>query len=570
MSKPNRTIIIFDTTLRDGEQTPGVNMTIEDKLEIARQLARLKVDVIEAGFPITSPGDFEAVRAIASEIKGPVICGLARTNDEDIIKAWEAVKPASPRARIHTFVATSDVHMQYKLKKSPDEVLAMTKSAVTLARRFTPDVEFSAEDATRSDPEFLARVFTVAVESGATTINIPDTVGYTAPREFAELIRFLKARVPGLEGVTLSVHCHDDLGMAVANSLAAVQEGVNQIECTVNGIGERAGNTSLEEVVMALVTRKDLYGCTVRTATEQIYRTSRLVSAITGIPVQPNKAIVGANAFAHQSGIHQDGVLKERTTYEIMRPESIGLSSSRIVLGKVSGRHAFRKKLEEMGYSLDEKELDRLFRQFKALADRKKDISERDVEALVEEHVFRPREYFRLDYYHVTSGNTTVPTATVRLAMPLEEPAQVSGAAAAAEALSSAGRDAAPAAEVAGEERGPEPAPKAESPATAAREVVVEEAASGDGPVDALFKAIERAAGIKCKLTDYSLKAVTSGKDALGEANLKIERKGKVFAGRGVSVDVIEASARAYVSALNRLYIEGVRPGANGAINEGD
>lgn len=569
MSKPNRTIIIFDTTLRDGEQTPGVNMTIEDKLEIARQLARLRVDVIEAGFPITSPGDFEAVRAIASEIRGPVICGLARTNDEDIIKAWEAVKPASPRARIHTFVATSDVHMQYKLKKSPDEVLAMTKAAVTLARRFTPDVEFSAEDATRSDPEFLARVFGVAVESGATTINIPDTVGYTAPREFAELIRFLKARVRGLEGVTLSVHCHDDLGMAVANSLAAIQEGVNQIECTVNGLGERAGNTSLEEVVMALVTRRDLYGCTVRTATEQIYRTSRLVSAITGIPVQPNKAIVGANAFAHQSGIHQDGVLKERTTYEIMKPESIGLSSSRIVLGKVSGRHAFRKKLEEMGYSLNEKELDRLFRQFKALADRKKDISDKDVEALVEEHVFRPREYFRLDYYHVTSGNTTIPTATVRLAMPLEESAPFSEGAAAV-APSSAGRDAADAGEVADDERGAEIAPKAESPATAAREVVVEEAASGDGPVDALFKAIERAAGIKCKLMDYSLKAVTSGKDALGEANLKIERKGKVFAGRGVSVDVIEASARAYVSALNRLYIEGVRPGANGATSEGE
>lgn len=491
----------FDTTLRDGEQTPGVNLTAREKLEIARQLARLRVDVIEAGFPVTSPGDFEAVRQIAEKVRGPVIAALARANRVDIERAWEAVKPAE-KPRIHTFIATSPIHMQYKLRKTPEEVLKAAYEAVAFAKQLCDDVEFSAEDATRSDPDFLCQVFKAAIEAGATVINVPDTVGYTTPAEFKKLLRYIKEHTPGIDKVTLSVHCHNDLGLAVANSLAAVEEGVTQVECTINGIGERAGNTSLEEVAMALYVRKDQYHKTFQLDTTQIYKTSKLVSALTGIYVQPNKAIVGANAFAHQSGIHQDGVLKERTTYEIMNPQTIGLPSNRIVLGKVSGRHAFREKLKEMGYEPTEEELEKLFQEFKQLCDRKKEVTDDDLQALLENQLKSVPEEVKLEYFHVTSGNNTVPTATIR--------------------ISQAGK-------------------------------VVQEAASGDGPVDALFNAIDRATGFNCHLVEYSLKAVTSGKDALGEVNLKLQFQDKVYVGRGISTDVIEASVRAYMNALNRV-----------------
>lgn len=497
-------IIVFDTTLRDGEQTPGVNLSATEKLEIARQLARLGVDVIEAGFPVTSQGDMKAVAAIAENVEGPVIAGLARTNPIDIEKAWEAVKYAK-KPRIHTFIATSEVHMKYKLRKNPEEVVAMTRDAVSLARSLCQDVEFSAEDATRSDPEFLYRVFEEAIAAGATTINVPDTVGYTTPNEFRSLISGIKKNVRGIERVVISVHCHDDLGLAVANSLAAIEMGATQVECTINGIGERAGNTALEEVVMALKTRRDHFESTTNVVTEQIYRTSRLVSGLTGMVVQHNKAIIGSNAFAHQSGIHQDGVLKKRSTYEIMTPESIGLPASRIVMGKVSGRHAFQKRLEELGYSVTSEEVDRLFLKFKEMADRKKDISDRDIEAIVENTLYAVPEEFSLIYHHVSSGNQTVPTATVRVAK---------------------------------------------------GEAVMEEASSGEGPVDAVFKAIDRITNFGPTLVDYSLKAVTSGKDALGEATLKVEYCGNIYGGRGVSTDVIEASAKAYLTAMNRIAYE--------------
>jgi len=501
----NIPVKIFDTTLRDGEQSPGVSLTPEEKLEIARQLARMKVDIIEAGFPITSPGDFQAVKLIAEKVKGPVIAALARAQKLDIDRAWEAVKGAE-RPRIHTFIATSEVHMKYKLRKTPEEVLRSAVEAVRYAARYTPDVEFSAEDATRSDPEFLYRVFAAVIEAGATTVNIPDTVGYTTPGEFYQLITGIRANVPGIETVALSVHCHNDLGLAVANSLAAIEAGVSQVEGTINGIGERAGNTALEELIMALLTRRSHYRRQVNIVTEQIYRTSRLVSSLTGMPVQPNKAIVGANAFAHEAGIHQDGVLKERSTYEIMRPESIGLPSNRLVLGKHSGRHAFRDHLERLGLHLEEEELNRVFARFKDLADKKKEVTDQDIEALVQDEVFTVPETYRLESFHVLSGNATVPTATVRL--------------------------------LHGDQ-------------------VIQEAATGDGAVDAVFKAMDRATGLTLRLAEYSLKAVTSGKDALGEVILRVERDGQYHAGRGVSTDVIEASARAYLNAINRVLAQG-------------
>lgn len=494
-------IIIFDTTLRDGEQSPGVSLSVGEKLEIARQLARLRVDVIEAGFPITSPGDFEAVRTVAREVRGPVIAGLARANQIDIDRAWEAVREAES-ARIHTFIATSPIHMQYKLRKTPDEVLESAVAAVRYARRYTSDVEFSAEDATRSDPAFLYRVFAAVIEAGATTINIPDTVGYTTPAEFAALITGIRENVPGAQKVVLSVHCHNDLGLAVANSLAAIQAGVRQVECTVNGIGERAGNTALEEVVMALNTRADAYGPRSGVATEQISRTSRLVSSLTGMAVQPNKAIVGANAFAHESGIHQDGVLKHRSTYEIMRPQDIGLATNRLVMGKHSGRHAFREKLAEMGYNPTDDELDRLFARFKELADRKKELSDRDIEALVDEGLHRIPEIWTLDSFQVSSGNRAIPTATVGLWREGME---------------------------------------------------YREAACGDGPVDAAYRAIDRATGLECRLAEYSIRAVTGGQDALGEVLVRLEHAGQSYRGRGVSTDIIEASVKAYLNAINKI-----------------
>jgi 2-isopropylmalate synthase len=499
--KSRRPVIIFDTTLRDGEQSPGVSLTVAEKLEIARQLARLRVDVIEAGFPITSPGDFAAVKAIAAEVKGPVICALARAARADIERAWEAVAEAE-KPRIHTFIATSPIHMKYKLRKTPAEVLKAAVAAVELAKSFTPDVEFSAEDATRSDPEFLVEIFSAVIAAGATTINVPDTVGYTTPEEFFRLITFLREKVAGADKVTFSVHCHNDLGLAVANSLAAVAAGADQVECTINGIGERAGNASLEEVVMALKTRADQYGRTSSVYTPEISRTSLLVERLTGMPVQPNKAVVGANAFAHESGIHQDGVLKERTTYEIMRPEDIGLASNRLVLGKHSGRHAFRERLAALGYNLSDEELERAFTRFKEVADRKKEITERDLEAIVQAELPVEAGELALESFQVTSGNQTVPMAQVSVIFR-------------------------------GERR--------------------TEAATGNGPVHAVYQALNRAVGISPELREYSLKAVTAGGDALGEATVRLEWEGESYTGRGLAPDVVEASARAYAAALNKL-----------------
>ena len=494
-------VYIFDTTLRDGEQTPGVSLNVEEKLEIARQLARLQVDVIEAGFPVASPGDFAATKAIAAEIKGPVIAALARATARDIEQAAAALQQA-PKPLIHTFIATSPIHMEYKLRKKPEEVLKMAEEAVRCARGFAPDVEFSAEDATRSDWAFLAEVLSAAIEAGATRINIPDTVGYATPGEYRKLIGYLKEKVRGIEHSRVSVHCHNDLGMAVANSLAALEAGANQVECTINGLGERAGNASLEEIVMALATRQDIYGLQTSIRTEQIYRTSRLVSSLTGVPVQPNKAIIGENAFAHEAGIHQDGFLKARSTYEIMTPQSVGLPQSRLVLGKHSGRHAFRERLRELGYILTDQDLEKAFQRFIDLADKKKEVSDRDLEALLKEELITIPESFTLDYLHVSSGNRTVPTATVRL--------------------------------VWGEKH-------------------LEEAACGSGPLDAVYRAIDRASGLMVQLESYSLQAVTGGKDALGEVTVRITANGSGYIGRGVSTDIIEASAKAYVHALNKL-----------------
>jgi len=495
-------IIIFDTTLRDGEQSPGASLNINEKLEIAAALARLRVDVIEAGFPVSSPEQFESVRLIAGKIKGVVITGLARVMQKDIDQAALALKKAG-RPRIHVFVGTSPIHMKYQLRMTENEVFSRAVWAVKYCRRFTDDVEFSPMDATRSKRDFLFRVVEGAIKAGANVVNIPDTVGYTTPDEFAALISDIKANIPGAARAVISVHCHNDLGLAVANSLAAVKAGAGQIECSVNGIGERAGNTSLEEVVMAVKTRKDFFGKTVGVKTEEIYRTSRLVSALTGIPVQPNKAIVGANAFAHESGIHQDGVLKKSSTFEIMSPRTIGLKSGRIVLGKHSGRHAFMKKLRELGCAVRGAEFEKAFTSFKNLADKKKEVFDEDVEALIEEHVKESPQAFRLEYIQVTTGNNTVPTATVRI--------KTKGA-------------------------------------------TVQEASCGDGPVDAAYKAIDRITKISAGLVDYSLKAVTRGKDALGEVSVKIaDRKGRIMSGRGISTDIIEASALAYLNALNRL-----------------
>ncbi len=505
-------ILVFDTTLRDGEQSPGVNLNVEEKLQIAAELARLKVDVIEAGFPVASPGDFAAVEAVACEIEGPVIAALARTTEKDIDKAWEAVRYAR-RPRIHTFIATSPVHMSRKLRRRPDEVLGMAVEAVGHAKSLVEDVEFSAEDAARSDRGFLCEVFSAVIEAGATVVNIPDTVGYSTPWEFGELVSYARAHTPGADKAIISVHCHNDLGLAVANSLAAVRAGATQVECTINGLGERAGNAALEEIVMALKTRQDSFGVLLGVDTRGIYRASRLVSTLTGVPVQPNKAVVGDNAFAHESGIHQDGVLKERTTYEIMTPESVGLAKSRLVLGKHSGRHAFRERLEELGYSLSQEEIEGAFARFIELADRKKQVSDRDIEAIIEDQLAPVPATFALDYLHVTSGNTTVPTATVRV--------------------------------------------------RAAENSVVEEAAAcGDGPVEAVYRAIDGATKIRTQLTSYSLHAVTGGKDALAEATVRVKDDGNMYVGRGTSTDVIEASARAYLQAINKMVRVRQAPGS--------
>ncbi|MEW6307511.1 MAG: 2-isopropylmalate synthase [Bacillota bacterium] len=500
MHAPTDKLIIFDTTLRDGEQSPGVSLSVREKLEIARLLARMGVDVIEAGFPVTSPGDFAAVAEIARSVQGPIIAALARTTAGDIDAAWQTVREAR-RPRIHTFISTSPVHMEHMLKRTPAQVLRMAVEAVLLARAYTADVEFSAQDATRSDPGFLRELFTAVIEAGATTINVPDTVGYTTPAEFRRLLEGLRADVPNLAQATLSVHCHDDLGLATANSLAALEAGARQVECTINGIGERAGNTALEEVVMAVKTRPDHFGLATGIDTTCIHRASRLVASLSGLRVQPNKAVVGANAFAHEAGIHQDGVLKERSTYEIMRPEDVGLVGGRLVLGKHSGRHAFRRHLAEAGYNLGDAELTRAFARFKELADRKGQLTDDDILALVEEEILPAPDLFKLQDFQVTSGNLVISTATVRLARNGQE---------------------------------------------------LSEAAVGEGPVDALYKAIDRAVGKAHRLLNYSLQAVTGGKDALGVVSVRVEDGCGAHSGRGVSLDILEASARAYLAAVNK------------------
>jgi 2-isopropylmalate synthase len=493
---------IFDTTLRDGEQSPGATLNVDEKLEIAYQLERLGVDVIEAGFPITSPGDFEAVSLIARQIKNCTVCGLARGVEADIDRAWEAVRHAqSPR--IHVFISSSDIHLMHQMRKSRDEVLEMTRAMVSRARRYLSDVEFSPMDASRTQPEYLHEMLRIAIEAGATTLNIPDTVGYAYPEEYAALIRGILENVPGADRTIISVHCHDDLGLAVANSLAAVKAGARQIECTINGIGERAGNTSLEEVVMALRTRRDVFGVDTRVDTTQIYRTSRLVSSRTGMVVQPNKAIVGANAFAHMSGIHQDGVLKERTTFEIIDPKDVGLGESQLVLGKLSGRHGFKQRLEELGYHLSPEDLNRAFLSFKKLADKKRDITDRDLEALVSHEMRIVEEAYRLEHVQVVCGDHTVPTATVKMITP-------DGS-------------------------------------------VVTETSTGTGPVDACYKAIDKVVGVSVKLNEYVVQAVTAGIDALGEVTVRVQHEGRVYSGHAANTDVVVASARAYVNALNRL-----------------
>lgn len=498
-------VYIFDTTLRDGEQSPGVSLNKGEKLEIARQLAALNVDVIEAGFPIASPGDFAAVSEIARQVKGPVIAGLARASFADIDRAWEALRQAeSPR--IHTFIATSDIHLKYKLKKTREEVLEQAEAAVRHARKYTSDVEFSAEDASRSDLDYLCQVIRAVIAAGAKVINIPDTVGYAVPQEFGEFIRQICLRVEDIDKVILSVHCHNDLGMAVANSLAAVENGAQQVECAVNGLGERAGNASLEEIVMALYTKKAYYNCETAIKYNEIHRTSRMVSSLSGIPVQPNKAIVGKNAFLHASGIHQDGVLKERLTYEIMNPELIGITQSNLTLGKLSGRHALKERLAELGYLLSDEELEKAFVRFKDLADRKKEITDLDLEAIVKNEVKTSEEFYRLSYLHISSGTSVVPTATV--------------------GLKRNGNS-------------------------------WEEAACGDGPVDAAYKAIDKILGIQnLTLSEYSLNAITGGKDALGEVTVRVEYGERIFVGRGVSTDVIEASVKAYLNAVNKVIHE--------------
>jgi 2-isopropylmalate synthase len=495
-------IIIFDTTLRDGEQAPGASLTHQQKLEVAFQLEKLGVDIIEAGFPIASPGDFKAVSEISKAIKKPVICGLARCLKPDIESAAGALQSAK-RPRIHLFLATSKIHLQYKFKKAEDEILAIAKEAVKLGRRLCDDIEFSPEDATRSERGFLFRVIETAIDEGARTINIPDTVGYSYPQEIFTLISAIKNNVPNINKAVIAIHCHDDLGLASANSISAVLAGARQVHCTINGIGERAGNASLEEVVMALKTRKDIFG-EFYTAinTREIFRTSRLVSNLTNFVVPPNKAIVGRNAFSHESGIHQDAVLKNKITYEIMDPKDVGISSSQLILGKHSGRHAFRERLKALGFHLEDTQLNKAFVRFKEVADKKKDIFDDDLRTIVEDEISVLEPLWQLNSFEVTSGTKIKPEAKVVL---IKKSKNISGI------------------------------------------------SSGDGPVDACFKAIDRITGYKAKLEDFRLEAVTSGKDALGQVSLKLKIKDAVISGRGASTDIIEAAIRAYLDAVNKL-----------------
>jgi len=497
-------IYLFDTTLRDGEQSPGVSLNADEKLEIAQQLARLGVDIIEAGFPIASPGDFAAVKRIAEQVRGPVIAGLCRAVRTDIDRTWEALKDAeSPR--IHTFLATSDIHLKHKLQKTREEALQQAVDAVKHAKKYCSNVEFSAEDAFRSDMDYLVQVVEKVIDAGATVVNLPDTVGYAIPEEYGEFIKTIVTRVPNIDRAVIGVHCHDDLGLAVANSLAGVANGARQVECAVNGIGERAGNAALEEIIMALYTRNSFFNKQIKVDYSEIYRTSRLVSSLTGMQVQSNKAIVGKNAFIHESGIHQDGVLKERSTYEIMSPELIGIYRSNLVLGKHSGRHAFKEQLAQLGYSLSDEELAKAFISFKEIADKKKEITNDDLEALVKDQVMGIPERFTLTYLHISSGTSIVPTATVKLTID---------------------------------------------------DMSFEAAATGDGPVDAACHAVDKITDIYGKMHEYKLHAVSSGKDALGEVISRIEINGKLYNGRGLSTDIIEASVKSYINAINKYYFE--------------
>jgi 2-isopropylmalate synthase len=517
----NKRIIIFDTTLRDGEQCPGASMNLREKLEIARQLARLKVDVIEAGFPVISDGDFSSVQSIAREVKGPIICGLARCVPRDIEAAGKAIKPAGARGRIHIFLATSKIHREFKLNKAKDEILRLAVDGIKQARSFVKDVEFSPEDASRTERDFLVEVCHAAIAAGATTINIPDTVGWAIPEEYGALIKHLHDSVPEFQSgrAIISVHCHNDLGLAVANSLAAVANGASQVECTVNGIGERAGNAAMEEIVMALQTRRDFLGkfdCNLNT--REIVKSSRLVSRLSGLVVQRSKAIVGENAFAHSSGIHQDGILKKRETYEIMDPQTIGWGKTELPLTKHSGRAAVAIRLKHLGFKMSEADVAAIFARFKEIGDKKKFVYDDDLATLVEGQISEVPETWSLEYLSVTSGTRTVPTATVRLQ------------------------------NLSGKKTGPSQ---------------VQDAGIGDGPVDAALKAIDRLTHTKGKLMDYSLRAVSQGKDALGEVTVKVDfGRGGLVTGKGASTDVIEASARAYLNAVNRFLCDSPRPAA--------
>jgi len=494
-------VIIFDTTLRDGEQSPGASMNTAEKLRLARQLEKLGVDVMEAGFPAASKGDFEAVKLISEKIRNVEVAALARTSKGDIDRAWGAVKDAA-NPRIHTFIATSDIHLKHKLRMTREQVIETAVDAVRYAKTFTDNVEFSAEDGSRSDWDFLCQIYGAAIEAGATTLNLPDTVGYAMPDEFAQLVTYLRENTPDIDKAIISTHCHNDLGLATANTLAGIKAGARQAEVTINGIGERAGNTSLEEVVMSLYTRKDLLGLTTSINTEEIHPTSRLVSMVSGIVVQPNKAIVGANAFAHEAGIHQDGVLKNKMTYEIMEPQTVGLDTNRLVLGKHSGRHAFKDKLSELGYELIQEELDRLFEKFKELADKRKELLDEDIEALVAEEILRVPDTYELDYLNVVSGTVTVPTATVKLKI-----------------------------------RGKE----------------VQKAGFGVGPIDAAFNTIAKMTGSKSRLIRFTVSAITGGMDAQGEVTVRLKEDGLVALGKGTDPDIITASAKAFINGLNRL-----------------
>ncbi len=500
-------VLIFDTTLRDGEQSPGASLSIAEKLEIAQQLAVLGVDIIEAGFPVSSPSQFEATKLVAEQVVGPTIAGLARAKEGDIESAGKAIAPAQKK-RIHTFIATSPVHMKHKLKKSSDEVLKMAVNAVKFAKEYVDDVEFSPEDACRSEMPFLIEILAAVIEAGATTLNIPDTVGYILPYEYGRIIAQLKYDVPGIDKCIISTHCHNDLGMAVANSLAGVRNGARQVECAVNGMGERAGNAALEEIVMAIRTRPDFFatqstgGLTTNINTKEISRTSQLVSQMTGFVIQPNKAIVGANAFAHEAGVHVDGILKERTTYEIMTAESIGLGGSRMVLGRHTGRHGFADRCKQLGFKLNEQETEHAYERFLEIADKKKEVFDEDIAAIINEEIHVVEHFYKLQYLHVASGTGTLPTASVKIQI--------------------------------GDE-------------------IKQAAACGDGPVDAAYEAIREATGLSPKLENYTIRAITGGKEALGEATVRITEDGRNFIGRGISTDIIEASAKAYVDAINRM-----------------